>query len=144
MDATVVKLRRFEARGSKGEAIEVMNLITAVGIEDNYIQSGEKQVCLFTEEGREWMEGVEEKGLCFMRFSENILVKDLDEKLLPIGTIVSIGSALLKVTAAKPCFNECVLFNKKVPCMLSRQAKFLVVESGGSISLGDSLTIVTD
>ena len=138
----VAKLKRYAARGDKGELLDEVRLVTDYGLEGNYIGGGLKQICLQSEEAQNWMNEQTTRGLCFERFNENILISGLDSSLLPIGTLLSIGEATLKVTASKPCFDECILHSNNLLCRLSSDAKFLSVVEGGLVKVGDTLSIL--
>ena len=142
MEGKIEKLRRYAGRGDEGELLEEMILTASEGIEGNYIQGGEKQVCLCTSEARNWMQEQTEKGLCFRRFNENILISGMDPEMLKLGTLIAAGDAVLKVTALKPCFDECILHSNNRYCMLSVSAKFLSVEKSGSIKADGTISIL--
>ena len=142
MSASIVQLRRFRSK-EEGEFLEEMLLIEEAGIEGNMFQGGDKQICLFSAEARRWMEAQTVKGLCFKRFTENILTEGLDLKTINVGSVLSIGEAELRVTySGKRCFDECVLYSNNIYCKLSRCATFLTVEKGGKIAVGDSIYVI--
>jgi cyclic pyranopterin phosphate synthase len=144
MDSKAVRLKRAKVRGEATEQLDEMRLIEGVGIEGNHIQGGSKQVCLCTKQARDWMEQQTDKGLCFMRFDENILVDTPEVVKLAVGNRVAIGEGILTVTANKPCFDECTLHSTNRYCMLSESAVFLSVEVGTTIRIGDIVRVLPD
>jgi cyclic pyranopterin phosphate synthase len=125
-------------KGAPGEALTRMTLIKNVGIDGDFHEGGQKQISILSAETRRWMDASPEKGLCFKRFKENILVEGLRE--LKVASLLSCGKAVLRITGAKDrCYDECGLFSKGAPCRLSEGAFFASVEQGGAIQIGDLL-----
>ena len=119
-----------------------MHLIKGIGVEGDFRQGGERQVSLLTAEARRWMEAQPEKGLCFRRFQENILIQGLPSEALEPGGLLSVGTAVLRTgMRGKQCFNECALFSRGVTCQLSRCAVFATVEQSGTVRIKDSVSI---
>ena len=137
-DAKVVGLTRYLRKGEPGEHLSGMRLLEGLGVEGDFHQGSERQVCLFSAEARRWMEAQTEKGLCFGKFRENILVEGLPLEELEDGSLLSMGDAVLRVgTRSKHCYDECALFSKGMSCRLSGCAVFAVVERGGTINTGN-------
>lgn len=138
MNGKVARIIRYVEKGKAGEQLDEAKLITGLGLEGNIKQGGERQLCLLSAQARSWMENQIEKGLCFDRFKENILVDGLPLEELRNGDRLAIGEAVLRVSGyAKKCFDECALFRKGIQCHLSRCAVFAAVERGGIIRAGD-------
>ena len=136
----IIGLTRYHKKGEPGTTLSEMTLLEGLGVEGDFHQGGERQVSLLSAEVRRWMEAQTEKGLCFGRFRENILVEGLPLENLKSGDLLSVGNAVLRISAhSKHCYNECALFSKgkKMPCRLSGCAAFAVVERGGAIRIGD-------
>jgi len=135
----IVSLSKQHVIGGPSDFMEEMTLIKDIGIEGNVFQGGEKQVCVFFAEARQWMDEQTTRGLCFERFSENILLKGLPLGILKPGDVLSFGDAKLQISGGKPCFDECERYSNHLPCRLSKNAFFAVVLSDGSIKLGDKV-----
>jgi len=135
--AKITALIRYNKKGEPGEVLEKVKLIAGLGMEGNLHQGGERQLCLLTAEIREWMDSCAEKGLCFRRFSENMLIEGLPDGVLPPSTRLQIGEAVLQVSEShKHCFTECRLVSESIRCRLSECAVFAVVECGGTVQVG--------
>lgn len=101
-------------------------------------ESGDKQVSIFTKEGRECIEREKIKGLCIERFYENITIEGVNIQNLHIGQKLNIGNTIQEITSiGKKCFIECELVIKDRPCPLSREVIFTKVIRSGIIKVGD-------
>lgn len=141
-NATIIGLTRYHKKGEPGEPLTEMKLLEGLGVEGGFHQGGERQISLLSVEARRWMEAQTEKGLCFGRFKENILIEGLPLEGLENGSLLSVGDAALRISlSSKHCHDECALFSKGTPCRLSRCAAFAVVERAGVIRVGDFVRI---
>ena len=76
-------------------------------------------------------------------FGENLLVSGYDFKTLPVGTIFRCGEAVLEMTQiGKRCHSECEIYRMVGDCIMPREGVFAVVLRGGTVSVGDELTMV--
>jgi len=136
--AKITALIRYNKKGEPGEVLEEVELIAGLGMEGNMHQGGERQLCLLTAEVREWMDSCSEKGLCFRRFKENMLIEGLPDGVLRPGMLLQTGEAVLQVCESrKHCFTECWLVSHSIRCRLSECAIFAVVKHGGTVRVGD-------
>ena len=139
MTAEIAALTRYRKKGDPGEALREAKLLTGLGMEGDFHQGGERQLCLLASEVRRWMDSQTEKGLCFGRFKENILITGALE--LSPGARLRAGEAVLRLSKSrKGCHSECVLFSRGIGCRLSGRAVFAVVERGGNIRVGDDIS----
>ena len=134
MTAKIAGLTRFHEKGGPGESMSGLSLLKGVGIEGDFHQGGERQISILSAENRRWMDAQTEKGLCFKKFHENILIEGppFECRLLSIGKVV-----LRIITQSKPCYGECGLLHGNITCRLSGSSVFAAVEQGGTIHLGD-------
>ena len=136
--AKIVGLTRYGKKGEPGESLSEARFLEGLGVEGDMHQGGEKQVSLLSAEARRWMDAQSEKGLCFGRFRENVLIEGLSLEDLESGSLLSLGDAVLRISVhGKHCYDECGLFSKGIPCRLSGSAAFAVVERGGMVRIGD-------
>jgi len=76
-------------------------------------------------------------------FGENLLVKDIDFKTLPVGTIFKCGDVVLELTQiGKQCHSHCEIYKQVGDCIMPREGVFTKVLKGGKISVGDELSIL--
>ena len=76
-------------------------------------------------------------------FGENLVVSGIDFKSLPIGTRFSCNDVLLELTQiGKECHSGCEIYKKMGDCIMPREGVFSRVLHGGTISVGDTLTVL--
>jgi len=140
MSAKISYLTIFRSKGESGESVTEVNLLKDLGVEGDFHQGGERQVTILPAETRRWLDAQTERGLCFDRFRENILIEGSGE--IKPGSLLSVGDAVLRISAfVKPCFDECALAACGTPCRLSGRAVFATVERGGTVRVGDAVVI---
>ncbi len=75
-------------------------------------------------------------------FGENLLVEGFDFKSYPVGTIFQCNDVVLELTQiGKKCHSKCEIFYRAGDCIMPREGVFARVLRGGTISVGDELTI---
>lgn len=130
-------------RGTKKvEVVEAM-LVENYGIEgDAHAGNWHRQVSLLS---LEKIEAFREKGaqVSFGDFGENLIIDGFDFRSLPVGTIFTIGDAVLKMTQiGKECHTHCQIYQTMGECIMPREGVFAVVLKGGQIRNGDTVEMV--
>ena len=75
-------------------------------------------------------------------FGENLVVSGIDFRALPIGTKFRCNDVVLELTQiGKECHHGCQIFQKMGECIMPREGVFTRVLHGGTISVGDTLTV---
>ena len=75
-------------------------------------------------------------------FGENLLVKDIDFKTLPVGTLLHCNDVVLEITQiGKLCHSHCQIFQEVGDCIMPREGVFARVIHGGVIARGDDLYV---
>jgi len=142
LTARIVALTKFPTKGSHGQTLQEANLLAGLGMEGNFYQGGERQLCLFTEEIREWMDMQAEQGICFRRFKENLLLAGIPGGILPPDAHLQAGDAVLQISKdLKSCHDECKLSSRGARCQLSGIAVFATVERSGLVRIGDCVCV---
>lgn len=78
-------------------------------------------------------------------FGENLLVSGFDFKAFPVGTIFECSDVVLEITQiGKKCHSECEIFHQVGDCIMPREGVFAKVLKGGTISVDDTIKLVTD
>ena len=78
-------------------------------------------------------------------FGENLVVAGFDFKSMPIGTKFRCNDVLLELTqVGKECHSHCAIYKVMGDCIMPREGVFTKVLHGGTISVGDELTIVEE
>ncbi|MCC8123244.1 MAG: MOSC domain-containing protein [Oscillospiraceae bacterium] len=134
-----------EKKGTQKEDVGSVTLTTDWGIEtDAHAGKWHRQVSLLSHEKVEEFRarGAEvDSGA----FGENLVVEGFDFKTLPIGTKFKCNDVLLELTQiGKECHAHCAIYQTMGDCIMPREGVFTRVLHGGTISVGDELTIVED
>lgn len=75
-------------------------------------------------------------------FAENITTRGMDLISLPLGTTLRVGDALLEVSQiGKVCHTKCAIYYQAGDCVMPKEGIFAVVHEGGSVKVGDSITV---
>lgn len=78
-------------------------------------------------------------------FGENLVVSGIDFRTLPVGTHFVCNDVELELTQiGKECHSGCAIYQKMGECIMPREGVFAKVIHGGTISVGDTLTIKED
>ena len=142
MNARIAGLKRYRKKGEEGESLTEAVLVEGVGMEGDIHQGGERQISLLPAETRRWMENQREKGLCFVRYRENILTEGLELGVLSEQDCLLVGDAVLRISKRnKQCFSDCTLYSQGTSCRLADSALFAVVEKSGTVRNGDPIHI---
>lgn len=76
-------------------------------------------------------------------FGENLVVKGIDFRTLPVGTCLCCNEVVLEITQiGKECHHGCRIFQKMGECIMPREGVFAKVIHGGEIGAGDTMEIV--
>ena len=131
-----------ERRGTPKTPLSSARLLTDFGIEgDAHAGHWHRQVSLL---GAEKINAFNEKGANVApgAFGENLVVEGFDFRALPVGTLLRCGPVLLEMTQiGKECHSHCEIYKKMGDCIMPREGVFARVLRGGTISVGDELTI---
>ena len=77
-------------------------------------------------------------------FAENMVIRGMDLKALPVGTVLRAGTALLAVTQiGKECHNDCAIRQAAGRCIMPTEGIFAVVLKDGTVKPGDTLERIT-
>ncbi len=129
-----------EERGTKKHQKNEIKLIKDHGLDkDAHAGSWHRQVSLLS---LEKIKAFQEKGanVDFGSFGENIVVEGLDFRILPVGTQLRVGDALLEITQiGKECHTHCRIYNQMGDCIMPREGVFARVLASGIIHVGDEM-----
>lgn len=130
-------------RGTKKVEVAEAMLVENYGIEgDAHAGNWHRQVSLLS---LEKIEAFREKGaqVSFGDFGENLIIDGFDFRSLPVGTIFTIGDAVLKMTQiGKECHTHCQIYQTMGECIMPREGVFAVVLKGGQIRNGDTVEMM--
>lgn len=131
-----------ERRGTEKHEIAKAHLLVNHGIEgDAHAGNWHRQVSLlsydkiveFNRQGA---------GVTHGAFGENLVVEGIDFRILPIGSVFSVGSAKLKMTQiGKECHAHCAIYYRVGQCIMPHEGVFAEVIEEGEIAVGDKMTV---
>ena len=132
-----------EKKGTEKKEAEKIILKEDWGIEgDAHAGKWHRQVSLLAFEK---IDAFRKKGaeVDFGAFGENIIVGGVDLRSLPVGTVLEIGEAKLRVTQiGKECHSHCNIYKKMGDCIMPREGIFAEVLKGGVVQKGESIKVI--
>ena len=133
-----------EQKGTQKKNVDTAHFIEDWGIQgDAHAGKWHRQVSLLSHDRVEEFRArgaVVDHGA----FGENLVVEGYDFKSLPLGTKFRCGDVLLELTqVGKECHSHCEIFKVMGDCIMPREGVFTRVLHGGTISVGDELSIVS-
>ena len=77
-------------------------------------------------------------------FAENVTTRGIDLCVLPLGTRLELGTALVELTQlGKVCHDRCAIYYQAGDCVMPREGIFVRVLRGGEVVPGDAVTVVS-
>ena len=141
IEAVCVSPEKGTAKQNIGQAL----LKEDYGLEgDAHAGSGHRQVSLLAAEKIEEFQKTE-PGIRYGSFGENLVVRDIDPALLPVGTRLRCGTVLLEITQiGKECHSGCAIAQRTGTCIMPANGVFARVLTEGMIRTGDCLEVVSN
>ncbi len=145
--ATVTAVNISEKKGTSKHPVPFAVCRTDHGIEgDAHAGPGIRQISLLGIESIENFKRDKKDavGLCEGKFAENITTRGICLYKLPVGTLLRIGSAELRVSQiGKKCHADegCEIARKYGICAMPREGIFCTVEKEGVIRAGDEIVV---
>ena len=131
-----------DRRGIQKKDVQSANFIVNHGIEgDAHAGDWHRQVSLISSDK---VDAFRAKGanVDHGAFGENLVVEGIDFRTLPVGTLLRCGDVLLEMTQiGKECHTHCAIYHQVGDCIMPREGVFARVLEGGTISVGDEMTI---
>lgn len=130
-------------KGTQKQPVPQASFIPDWGIEgDAHAGHWHRQVSLLSADK---VEAFRQKGIDigYGAFGENLVVEGFDFSSLPVGTRFRCGTVLLEMTQiGKECHNHCAIYKAVGDCIMPREGVFAKVLEGGTISVGQELTLI--
>lgn len=143
--AQVVAVCLSERKGTRKHTVPYIDVKLGHGIlGDAHAGNWHRQISLLAQESIDTMAGL---GLELPpgAFAENIVTRGLTLKTLPVGTLLRVGPALLRVTQiGKQCHNDCEIKRLSGKCVMPTEGIFAAVVEEGRIQAGDPITVEED
>jgi len=140
MAGSVLAVCISENKGERKKPVPSVELVVEHGIAgDAHAGDWHRQVSLLAQESIDKMRAM---GLDVSAgdFAENITTTGIDLVSLPIGTRLSLGSALLEVTQiGKECHTRCAIYYQAGDCVMPKEGIFARVIKGGVVAPGTDI-----
>lgn len=138
-----------DARGTVKHAVDEVMLIKDYGLEgDAHAGHWHRQVSLLSIEQMEaFNKRISEENIPIApaqagTFGENILVRGIDLRNLPVGSTLKSGEVILSLTQiGKECHSHCQIFQRVGDCIMPREGVFATVEQGGLLRAGMEIAV---
>ena len=142
--AEIIAVCISDRKGIRKHPVPSLELRVGQGIlGDAHAGNWHRQVSLLAQESIDTMINLGLK-LSPGDFAENIVVRGMDLKALPVGTVLRAGTALLAVTQiGKECHNDCAIKQAVGKCVMPTEGIFAVVLKDGTVKPGDTLERIT-
>ncbi len=142
----VISVNISENTGEKKRNIGFCRVIKDFGLDgDAHAGCMLRQVSLLAVES---IDKIRLKGLDVWPgdFAENITTQGIDLLSLPVGAKLAIGSGVvLEISQiGKECDEPCAIYYQAGDCVMPREGIFARVIEGGSISVGDDVTVLSE
>lgn len=143
--AEVVAVNISERKGIRKHEVPYIELLPHHGIVgDAHAGDWHRQVSLLAEESIDTMRAL---GLSLTAgaFAENINTIGISLKTLPVGTLLQIGAAVLRVTQiGKECHSDCAIKKATGKCVMPTEGIFCEVVIPGRVQKGDRITVLEE
>ena len=143
--AEVVAVNISERKGIRKHEVPYIELLPHHGIVgDAHAGDWHRQVSLLAEESIDTMRAL---GLSLTAgaFAENINTVGISLKTLPVGTLLQIGAAVLRVTQiGKECHSDCAIKKATGKCVMPTEGIFCEVVIPGRVQKGDRITVLEE
>ena len=141
--AVVTSVNLSEKKGVAKHPVPEIQLRCHHGIVgDAHAGDWHRQVSLLAEESVDTMRAAAPMDLPAGAFAENINTRGLALKTLPVGTLLKVGPAILRVTQiGKECHNDCAIKKAVGRCVMPTEGIFATVEREGTVRPGDTIEV---
>ncbi|MBR4210651.1 MAG: MOSC domain-containing protein [Lachnospiraceae bacterium] len=133
-----------EKKGQQKHPVEVVQLVPHEGIPgDAHAGDWHRMVSLLSAESVAKLQEKISFPLKPGAFAENILVEGILVYTLPVGTRLSVGSAVCEVTQiGKECHADCAIRQQAGDCVMPREGIFVRVLEAGEAKAGDLVKVL--
>ncbi|WP_371381547.1 MOSC domain-containing protein [Sporomusa aerivorans] len=143
MQGKIVAVCTSKNKGERKKNVGQAKLLVGLGLEgDAHAGFQHRQVSLLALESIEKMRNM---GLDVHPgdFAENLTTEGLILPVLPIGTKLRIGEALLEVSQiGKECHTRCNIYYQAGDCVMPKEGIFAIVITGGKVANGDAIEVI--
>ena len=143
--AEVVAVNISEKKGIRKHEMPYIDLLPHHGIVgDAHAGDWHRQVSLLAEESIDTMRAMG-LNLTAGAFAENINTVGIELKTLPVGTLLQIGPAVLRVTQiGMECHTDCAIKKATGKCVMPTEGIFCEVVIPGRVQKGDAISVLEE
>lgn len=138
---TIRSINISDAKGTVKHPVNAAELVAGHGIRgDAHAGPWHRQVSLLAQESVDKMTALGVEDLEPGIFAENLTTEGLVLHTIPVGTLLCVGSCVLRVTQiGKECHQHCEVYQRVGKCVMPTEGIFAEVLTGGLIHPGDSI-----
>ena len=129
-------------KGTEKQNVGTARVLEDLGLEnDSHAGHWHRQVSLLSHEK---IEAFRARGAVVDHgaFGENLVVSGVDFRALPVGTRFRCNDVELELTQiGKECHKGCAIMQRMGECIMPHEGVFARVLHGGTVSVGDTLTV---
>jgi MOSC domain-containing protein YiiM len=142
-EGTVLAVCTSDRKGIRKHNVKQAELRPDWGIVgDAHAANWHRQISLLAWESIEKMRALGLK-VAEGSFAENITTEGLNLVVLPVGTRLRLGEALVEVTQiGKVCHDRCAIYHQAGDCVMPREGIFVKVHEGGQVAVGDTIQVL--
>ena len=142
--AQVVSVNKKKKKGMRKHPVPYIDVRLRHGIVgDAHAGDWHRQISLLAVESVDAMRADCPVPLDSGVFAENINTAGIDLRHLPVGTLLRVGPALLRVTQiGKECHSDCAIRRQTGDCIMPREGVFARVVKGGTIHTGNEMKLL--
>lgn len=141
----IVSIAVSRKKGTTKQCVDQAELVENHGIQgDAHAGDWHRQISFLASESIDAV-SAPDFVLNFGDFAENIATTGIDWKSQKIGQQVRLGdTALVEITQiGKECHKKCAIFYRTGDCIMPKEGVFGKILTGGTIRVGDAITLVT-
>ena len=144
--AQVVSVNISEKKGMRKHPVPYIDVRLRHGIVgDAHAGDWHRQISLLAVESVDTMRAGCPVPLDSGVFAENINTAGIDLRHLPVGTLLRVGPALLRVTQiGKECHSDCAIKKTTGKCVMPTEGIFCEVITPGRVQKGDRITVLEE
>jgi len=142
--AHVIAVNLSQKKGTFKHPVDQACLKINLGMQgDAHASDWHRQISLLAQESVDKMIALGVKDLTPGKFAENITTQGIQLAVLPVGTRLQVGQALLEVTQiGKECHQHCQIFHQIGMCVMPTEGIFTKVIREGIIRSGDEIFVI--
>jgi MOSC domain-containing protein YiiM len=140
----IVSIAVSRKKGTTKQCVDQAKLVENHGIQgDAHAGDWHRQISFLASESIDAV-STQDFVLNFGDFAENIATTGIDWKSQKIGQRVRLGdTALVEITQiGKQCHKKCAIFYRTGDCIMPKEGVFGKILTGGTIRVGDEITLV--